>query len=284
MAKAISISASRRKLLSTVLIYLCLTLLAFVTVIPFVWTLSTALKGPNEAIYSFPPRLIPRNLTFSNFRTVWTTLPIPRYFLNSIILAFFDVTLPIVVCSMAGFALARMQFKGKELVFMVIVATMMIPGDVKMIPIYLILTKLGLLGKRAGVILPGAAPAFGIFLMRQAYLGVPKEIEDSAFIDGANVWQIWRHIMLPMIRPSLATLAILQFRASWNAFLWPLLVFTDPNMYPLTVGLYHLRGTFVENTRLIAAGAVVALVPIMIVFIAFQRYFIEGAYSSAVKG
>lgn len=275
---------SRRQLTKKLVIYTCLTLLGFFTVLPFLWTLSTSLKGPNETLYSFPPKFIPDSPTLNSYKTVWTTLPIPTYFFNSVILAAFQVSLPLILCSLAAFPLARMNFKGKNIVFMMIMATMMIPGDVTMIPIYLILTKLGLLGSRLGVILPGAASAFGIFLMRQAFLGIPGEIEDSAFIDGANVWQMWRFIMFPMVKPNLATLAILKFINSWNAFLWPLLVFTDPKMYPLTVGLYNLRGAFVTNTRLVAAGTVIALIPIMIIFVAFQRYFIQGAYSSAVKG
>ncbi len=275
---------SRKKRINKIFVYLCLTLIGVFTIIPFVWTLSTSLKGPNETLYSFPPKFIPSNPTLSHYQMVWTTLPIPRYFLNSVVLAFFQVSLPLVLCSLAAFPLARMSFKGKNLVFMIIMATMMIPGDVTMIPIYLILTRLGLLGSRLGVILPGAASAFGIFLMRQAFLAIPNEIEDSAFIDGTNIWQMWRYIMFPMVKPNLATLAILKFINSWNAFLWPLLVFTDPRMYPLTVGLYNLRGTFVTNTRLVAAGTIIALIPIMFIFVAFQRYFIQGAYSSAVKG
>lgn len=275
---------SRRKLANKIGVYFCLTLLACFTVIPFIWTLSTSLKGPNEALYSFPPQLIPKNPTLNAYKVVWTTLPIPRYFFNSVVLAVFQVGLPLIFCSLAAFPLARMDFKGKNFIFMIIMATMMIPGDVTMIPIYIILTKLGLLGSRLGVILPSAAGAFGIFLMRQAFIAIPKEIEDSAFLDGASTWQMWRYIMLPMVKPNLATFSILRFINSWNAFLWPLLVFTDPNMYPLTVGLYNLRGAFVTNTRLVAAGTIIALIPVMGIFVTFQRYFIQGAYSSAVKG
>lgn len=264
--------------------YVSLTLLAIVMVIPFIWTLSTSFKGPNEAVYSFPPQFIPQNFTLDNYVTVWQTLPIPLYLWNSIILSFFGVILPLFFSSLAAFPLARMQFKGKQIVFLTIMATMMIPGEVTMIPVYLILNKLGLLGTFAGVILPGAVTAFGIFLMRQAFIGIPREVEESAVIDGANVWQIWWKVMLPMVKPMLATLGILSFIAAWNNFLWPLLVLDDPNMFPLTLGLYKLQGTFVTNTRHVATGAVIALVPILILFVTLQRYFIQGAYSSAVKG
>jgi len=264
--------------------YFLLTLIAIITIIPFLWSVSTALKGQNEAIFSFPPKFIPDNITFENFITVWNSLPIPLYLWNSTILAFWGVLLPILFCSLAAFPLARMNFKGKNTVFLIILATMMIPGEVTMIPIYLILDKLNLIGSFSGVILPGAVSAFGIFLLRQAFVGIPKDIDESAIIDGALPWQVWWYILIPMVKPMLATLAILSFIGAWNNFLWPLLVLQDPKTYPLTVGLYDLKGTFVTNTRLVSAGAMIALLPIMIVFVAFQNFFIKGAYSSAVKG
>jgi putative chitobiose transport system permease protein len=255
-----------------------------VTIVPFLWTLSTSLKGQNETIFSIPPKLIPEHFTFENYLTVWNSLPIPLYVWNSLVLSFFGVVLPLIFCSMAAFPLARMNFRGKQFIFMLIIATMMIPGEVTMIPIYLILNKLNLLGSYAGVILPGAVSAFGIFLMRQAFVGIPKEIEESAVMDGANVFRIWTSIMFPMVKPMLATLAILSFIGSWNSFLWPYLVLENDQLYPLTLGLYKLKGTFVTNTRLVAAGTMIALMPILIVFVFFQRYFIQGVYSGAVKG
>jgi putative chitobiose transport system permease protein len=274
----------QRKLLRYGISYTLLTMLAVVTIMPFLWTVSTSLKGQNETIFSYPPNFIPESLTFENFVTVWNTLPLPLYLWNSVVLSFFGVLLPLFFCSLAAFPLARMNFKGKNLVFMTILATMMIPGEVTMIPVYLTITKLGLIGTYSGVILPGIVSAFAIFLMRQAFIAIPRDIDESAIIDGANAWQVWWHILLPMVKPMLATLAILKFIGAWNNFLWPLLILEDSNMYPLTVGLYELKGTFVSNTRLIAAGAIIALIPILIVCIAFQSYFIKSAYSSAVKG
>lgn len=275
---------NKRKMTRYILSYLFLTLVAVVMIVPFLWSVSTALKGKDETIFSFPPKFIPENITFENFVTVWESLPIPLYLWNSTVLAFWGVVLPVLFCSLAAFPLARMKFKGKNTVFLIILATMMIPGEVTMIPIYLILEKLNLMGSYLGVILPGAVTAFGIFLMRQAFMGIPKEIDESAIIDGATPLQIWWYIMMPMVRPMLATLAILSFIGSWNNFLWPLLILQDPDTYPLTVGLYDLKGAFVTDTRLVSAGAIIALIPILIVFIAFQNYFIKGAYSSAVKG
>ena len=278
------VKVTKRKLVSWTVTYVFLILMTVVTIVPFLWTLSTSLKGQNETIFSIPPKLVPENLTFENYLTVWNSLPIPLYVWNSLVLSFFGVVLPLIFCSMAAFPLARMNFRGKQFIFMLIIATMMIPGEVTMIPIYLILNKLNLLGSYAGVILPGAVSAFGIFLMRQAFVGIPKEIEESAVMDGANVFRIWTSIMFPMVKPMLATLAILSFIGSWNSFLWPYLVLENDQLYPLTLGLYKLKGTFVTNTRLVAAGTMIALMPILIVFVFFQRYFIQGVYSGAVKG
>ena len=279
------VKVSKRKLISVTVTYILLLLLTVATIIPFIWTLSISLKGQNETIFSIPPKFIPENFTFENYLTVWNSLPIPRYVWNSLVLSFFGVVLPLIFCSMAAFPLARMNFRGKQFIFVLIIATMMIPGEVTMIPIYLILNKLHLLGSYAGVILPGAVSAFGIFLMRQAFVGIPKEIEESAIVDGAGPFRLWTSIMLPMVKPMMATLAILSFIGSWNSFLWPYLVLAEnDNLFPLTLGLYKLKGTFVTNTRLVAAGTMIALMPILVVFIFFQRYFIQGVYSGAVKG
>lgn len=274
----------RKNILGNAMMHVLLIVIALIMIMPFLWTLSTSLKGQNEAVFSFPPEFIPKQFTLENYKVVWDTLSIPRYFLNSVILALFGVILPVILSSMAAFPLARMEFRGKQLIFLMIMGTMMVPGEVTMIPTYLIINRAGLMGSYAGIILPGAVSAFGIFLMRQAFITIPKELEESAVIDGARVWQIWLYILMPMVKPSIATLSILSFIGAWNNFLWPLLVLNDPKKYPLTVGLYKLQGTFVANTRLIAAGAVLALIPILVVFLFFQKYFIEAAYSSGVKG
>ncbi|AVR01063.1 sugar ABC transporter permease [Oceanobacillus iheyensis] len=274
----------RTKVINVLFKYVLLLIIACITIVPFLWTISTSLKGQNEAVFSLPPQLIPLTLTLENFITVWNTLPIPRYLLNSAFLTFFGVVLPLILCSFAAFPLARMKFKGRNLVFILIIATMMIPGEVTMIPVYLVIQKLGLLGSYTGIILTGAITPLGIFLLRQAFMEIPKEMEESAIIDGANVWQVFWKILFPMVKPVLGVLAILSFINSWNDFLWPLLILDDPNMYPITLGLYQLQGAFSANTRLIAAGTLIALLPVMIFFIAFQRFFIEAAYSSSVKG
>lgn len=265
-------------------LYLLLIAIAIFTVLPFIWTLSISLKGQNETVLSIPPQFIPKTPTLDNYKMVWSTLPIPKYLLNTLYLTLWGITLPIILSSLAAFPLARMEFKGRNFVFLAIVATMMIPGEVTMIPVYLIIQKLGLLGSYWGIIFPGAVSTMGIFLIRQAFMDIPREVEESAIIDGAGPFQIFWKILFPMVRPSLGVLTILSFVGSWNNFLWPLLVLNDPQKYPITLGLYQLQGAFSANTRLIAAGAMIALLPILVVFTFFQRYFIQSATSSAVKG
>ncbi|MFD2044534.1 carbohydrate ABC transporter permease [Ornithinibacillus salinisoli] len=275
---------NRKKLINKSISYFFLLLLVSITIVPFIWTVSISLKGQNDVIFSIPPQFIPNTFTLENFITVWNTLPIPRYLLNTVFLTFFGVVLPLIFCSFAAYPLARMKFRGMNLIFILIIATMMIPNEVTMIPVYLVIDKLGLMGTYTGIIITGAITPLGIFLMRQGFKEIPREIEESAVIDGANVWQIFWKLMFPMVKPMLGVLAILCFIAAWNNFLWPLLILDDPNKYPITLGLYQLQGAFAANTRLIAAGALIALIPVIVVFIVFQRYFIEAAYSSSVKG
>lgn len=264
--------------------YVFLISISCITIVPFLWTLSSSLKGEKDIVFSLPPQFIPTYPTLNNFITVWETLPIPLYLWNSVIITFFGVVLPLLLCSIAAFPIARMNFKGRDIIFLLIIATMMVPSEVTMIPVYLVINKLNLMGTFSGVIIPGAVTAFGIFFMRQGFIDIPREIDESAVIDGANVWQIFWKLMFPMVKPMLGVLAILSFIGAWNSFLWPLLVLDDANKYPITLGLYKLQGTFSANTRLVAAGAMIALIPIIGVFISFQRYFIEAAYASSVKG
>lgn len=258
--------------------------LAVLTVGPFLWLLVTALKGGGENIFAYPPSLWPAQPTLDNFRQVWEAVPFGRYFFNSVLVAIVSVGLNLILASLAAFPLARMRFRGREPFFVVILATMMIPLPVIMIPLFILSQRLGLLNSYSGLILPTAVSAFGIFLMRQAFLAIPREIEEAAVIDGANPWQVFWQVMLPLTKPSLATLAIFVFVGSWGDFLWPLIVLKDPDLYTLPVGISYLAGTFSANWRLIAAGSVLSIVPIVIVFVALQRFFIGGQTAGAVKG
>ena len=267
-----------------------LIIVSLLSVFPFIWLLSTALKGPDENIFQYPPVFIPEQFTFANFKGVWHQIPFMLYFWNSMIVAVFTVILNIILSSLAAYPLARMDFKGKKPVFYLLLSTIMIPFQAIMLPVYLIILKLNMVDSVnnfmgfLGLILPFAVNAFGIFLMRQAFLAIPRELEEAAFVDGCNVFQIWWKILIPMVKPTLAVLAIFTFIGSWGEFLWPSIVLTKKALYTLPVGVNDLQGMFSANWRYIAAGSLISTIPILIFFIAMQKYFISGENDGAVKG
>lgn len=263
---------------------------SILSIFPFLWLISTALKGQSENIFQYPPQFIPKFPTWDNFVGVWKQIPFVLYFVNSLITAAFTVVLNVVFSALAAYPLARMNFKGKNLIFYLILATIMVPFQAIMLPIYLIILKLNLVDTvskvagYAGLILPFAVNAFGIFLMRQAFLAVPKELEEAAFVDGCNILQIWRKVLLPCTAPTCAVLAVFTFIGSWGEFLWPSIVLTDKTLYTLPVGINDLQGMFSANWRYIAAGSIISIIPIIIFFLAMQKYFISGHNDGAVKG
>ncbi|MCD7879283.1 MAG: carbohydrate ABC transporter permease [Candidatus Gastranaerophilales bacterium] len=267
-----------------------LILMSFLSLFPFLWLISTAIKGADENIFQYPPVFFPKHITFENFIEVWNQIPFLRYFFNSAIVAGFTVILNLILSSAAAYPLARMEFKGKNFIFCLILATIMIPFQAIMLPVYLIILKLhfvdsyGIINGYIGLILPFAVNAFGIFLMRQAFLSIPKEIEEAAFIDGCSIFNIWRKILIPMCAPSLALLAIFTFIGSWGEFLWPGIVLTNKSLYTLPVGVNDLQGMFSANWRYIAAGSIISIIPIIIFFIAMQKYFVSGQNEGALKG
>ena len=269
--------------LRKLVLYLLLVALAVFTTFPFLWTLLISLRtrGP---IFSIPPDLSLTGLSAANYVGVWSTLPLPRYVLNSLYITAVGVTLTLVICSLAAYPLARMQFPGKNAVFFAIVATLMLPEHIGLIVNFVTMTRLRLVDTYASVYLPSIASIFGIFLLRQAYLSIPQEMEDAARIDGAGELTIWWRILLPLTVPALATLAIFQFVAFWNSFLWPIIILKTPDKYPLAAGLLYLRGLFAHNTRYIAAGTVIATLPIIVVFLFTQRYFMRGLTAGAARG
>jgi putative chitobiose transport system permease protein len=275
---------SVKKVVATGFRYVLLLLVTLLAVGPFLWLVSTSLKSGHENIFSYPPKFIPENITLENYITVMETFPFWTYLWNSIVVAVLTVVLNIIFCSLAAYPLARMQFRGKNIVFILIISTMMIPFQLLMIPIYLMALKLGLQNTYAGLVLPHATTAFGIFLMRQAFLTIPYELDESARMDGANAFQIWWRILMPLVKPSIVTLAIFTFVMAWGDFLWPLIILNDQDMYTLPLGVNSLAGNFSSNWRLIAAGAVISVLPIIIFFALMQRHFIEGAMKGAVKG
>lgn len=273
-----------------VLSHIILITVSILSIFPFLWLISTSLKGAGENIFAYPPNFFPTDFTFENYIGVWGKVNFLKYFFNSFVVAFFTVILNLIFSSMAAYPLARRDFKGKKTAFFAILATIMIPFQAIMLPIYLIILKLNLIDSAGavpgylGLILPFAVSAFGIFLMRQAFLAIPKEMEEAAIVDGCNSWQIFFKVLLPMVKPTLAILAIFTFIGSWGEFLWPSIVLSDEKMFTLPVGINNLQGIFSSNWRYIAAGSIISIIPIIVFFLSLQRYFIAGENEGAVKG
>ncbi|MBD2260283.1 carbohydrate ABC transporter permease [Pseudanabaena sp. FACHB-2040] len=274
----------RQPLWARVGLYAVLSAIALVMLIPLLWLLSTALKSGDENIFAFPPQLIPARPTFRNFITVWQTNPFGRYFINSTIVAVLTVGLNLLVCSLAAYPLARLVFRGREVIFSLVVSTILIPFQIVMIPLYILTVQLGLRNSYLGLIFPYIASAFGIFLMRQAFQSVPKELEEAARMDGCSELGIWWNVMLPATRPALVTLAIFTFIGSWSDFLWPLIVLDRPEYYTLPLGVAQLAGSFSLDWRLIAAGSVISIVPVILLFVFLQRYIVPTETGSGLKG
>jgi putative chitobiose transport system permease protein len=268
----------------SVFTYGLLSAIALVMLVPLLWLVSTSLKSPTENIFQFPPQLLPTQPTFENFVTVWQTNPFGQYLFNSTLVSVLTVALNLLFCSLAAYPLARLRFQGREIIFSAIVATILIPFQIVMIPLYVLAVQLGLRNTYLGVIFPGIASAFGIFLLRQAFQGVPKELEEAARMDGCSELGLWWYVMIPSIRPALVTLAIFVFIGSWSDFLWPLLVLDRPELFTLPLGVANLAGTFTLDWRLIAAGSVISIVPILLFFLAMQHYIVPTESGSGVKG
>lgn len=280
----------RKKLFKNFSIHFVLIIVSLLSIFPFLWLISTSLKGNAENIFAYPPQLIPTDFTFGNYAGVWEKVNFIGYFLNSVIVAAGTVILNLLLSSLAGYPLARMEFRGKKIAFFAVLATIMIPFQAIMLPVYLITIKLNLVDSVSnfagylGLIMPFAVSAFGIFLMRQAFLGIPREMEEAAIVDGCSILQLFFKVLIPMVKPSLAVLAIFTFIGSWGEFLWPSIVLTKEAMYTLPVGINNLQGMFSSNWRFIAAGSIISIIPIIIFFLSLQRYFISGENEGAVKG
>ena len=264
--------------------------LAIVWLLPAVWVLVTSLKL-TENIVRVPPEWIPWPATIEHYGEVLfsssRTARIGRAFFNSIVVSLGSVALVVLTSAMAAYPLARMRFRGRNLVFGLIVGSLMIPNAVILVPQYVLVQRLGWLSTYQGLIVPEAAMtfAFGVFLLRQFFLTIPSELEDAARIDGADPWQIFTRIVLPLSQPVLGALAIFAFRSAWNDFLWPLIAVNKPDMFPLPVALALLRGAYAaESYGPIMAGAVLSALPLLIVFLVANRRIVEGVRVSALKG
>lgn len=264
--------------------YALLGLASLVTVLPFLWLLMTSLKGPADAVFSLPPQFIPRDPTLNNFVKVWQQLAIWRFFLNSLFVAALTVTLNVAVSALAAYPLAKMRFALREPIFYLLLATLIVPAELTYIPGYILAVQVFQYHDTLwALIFPNVFSAFNIFLLRQAFQSVPNDLIDAARIDGANELRIWWQVLLPTIRPAVATAAVFTAVTSWNALLWPSLMLRNRDLYTLPVGLTALRGMFTADFRLISAGAIMVIIPILVAFVFAQRYFVSGL-TGAVKG
>ena len=276
--------ARPRRRLETAFWYIVLISISVVTVLPFVWMLLTSLKGPLDPIFSVPPQFIPAHPTLDNYGKVLDTLPILSFFRNSIVVAVSVTILSVFVTSLAAYPLAKMRFPGREAIFYLLLGTLIVPVQLTYIPSFILAVNVFHYDDTLlALILPNLASAFNIFLMRQAFKAVPNDLIEAARIDGAREIRIWWSVLLPIVRPSLATIAIFTFVTSWNDFLWPSLMLHTRDGMTLPVGLAALQGLFSSDFRSIAAGVTMTIVPILIFFMAFQRQFVRGL-AGAVKG
>lgn len=266
------------------LLYFLMVLGAVLALGPFLWILSTSLKPLKDNLYSYPPQLLPSSLDFGNYVKVFEFITWGNIW-NSTVIAVGTTVLNVVLCALAAYPLARYQFPGKRIVMVALLTVLMLPLYTTLVVNFITIRNMHLQNTLAGVILPTAVTVFGIFLLRQGYIVVPKEMEEAGRVDGASEWRIWWQLMLPLIGPSLATLAVFTFVENWNSFLWPLIVLTDPQNYPLTLALQTMAtNAFTSNAREVAAGTIISILPILVIFLGAQRFFISGISTGSVKG
>lgn len=263
------------------IVYALLLLLALFMMGPFLWLLSVSLM-PGKNVFAFPPAILPTFIDFRNYVEVWEYMDFLKYIWNTVIITFMGVTLSIILCSLTAYPLAIFKFKGRNAIFVTLIATMIIPAAAGLVVNYITINSMGLINTYTGVVLPTLVSVFNVFLLRQAFIGVPGDIRDSGKMDGASEFRIWAQLMMPMVKPAVAVVALFEFMSNWNSFLWPIIVL-NTDKYPLASALSFLNGQFSFNFGWIAAGTVISVLPIIIVFLFTQKYYMEGI-SGAVKG
>ncbi len=262
-----------------------IVVLALIFIVPILWMYLTAFRTESDA-RTIPVSLVPDTLTLDAFRFIFVDAenPVLLWVLNSFVAATLHSILVVAVSSMAAYALARMQFRGRTLLFVILIATLFVPGFVFFMPNYLMMDILSWTDTVWALVVPGAAGAFGVFFLRQFFLSIPRELEETALIDGANQWTIFVRIILPLSKPALVTLALLAFLGNWNDFIWPIFVLFSPERLTLSPGLATLQGALSTNYPVVMAGATIASVPVLILYVVLQRYIIEGVATSGIKG
>ena len=270
------------KIFQTTLLHIVIYALAIVTLIPFIWMVLTSVKSLGD-IFIYPPQWLPSEVHLENYVKAFDAAPFGRYYFNSIFVAAAVTFGQLITCSMAAFAFARLKFWGRNVLFFIFLATMMIPYNVTMIPSFMVLYWLGWVDTYQAMIVPGLASAFGVFLLRQFFMTIPKELEEAAYIDGATKFTVLRKIIIPLSKPALATLAIFTFMGVFNDFIWALIVINTEDMRTVQLGLAVFRDRYLTQWDLLMAGSVTAVLPILIVFFFAQKYFIKGIALSGIK-
>jgi len=272
-----------RRTWGTIALHAALVVGALLTLTPLAWMVSASLMPTGEAS-SFPPPFLPRHVTFEHYIELFTRLNLSRGFLNSAVVAVGSTLIAVLTNGMAGYAFAKLRFRGRERVFQLLLAALVIPAQVGMLPLFLLLKSMGLVNTLWGVMIPGLASVFGIFLVRQYALAVPDDLLDAARLDGASELQIFWSVVMPVIRPILVTLAAFNFLSMWNDFLWPLIVLSDDSKFTLPVALASLVGEHVQDTELMMAGSVLTVLPVLLVFLVLQRVYTRGVLMGSLKG
>ena len=269
--------------LRRVLLYIVLILIAVIMVVPFLWMLSTSLKTQYDAV-KIPPVWIPDPPQWENYVKLFTEQPMFQFMLNTIKIVFFVVLGQLFFSSLAAYSFARISFKGRNVVFFFYIATLMVPGQVTMIPTYLMFAKAGLTDNHLALILPAFFSAFGVVLLRQFFMSLPRELEEAAEIDGCNPFMTYWRIMLPLVVPAMLTLGVFTLMNTWNDYMGPLIYLSSPEKYTMTLGIAYFKGVYTTQWNLVMAGSIVSVMPILIAYLCAQKYFIEGIAFSGVKG
>ena len=259
-----------------------LAVIALLTLVPLAWMVSASLMAPGEAS-RFPPPLLPQAPTLANYRELFATVGIGRQFVNSVLMAAGATALSLTFNVAAGYAFAKLRFVGRERLFRTLLGALVIPAQVTMMPLFLMLERMGLVNTLPGVLVPWLASVFGIFLVRQYALTIPDELLEAARVDGASEWRIFRDIVLPLLTPVIITLALLAFLGAWNDFMWPLIVLSDRDLQTLPVALAALSREHVSDTELMMAGAVVTVLPVLLLFLALQKHYLQGLLMGSLK-
>ncbi len=271
------------KSLSRGLLYILLILGGLVMIVPFAWMISTSLKS-GQYVLSMPPQLIPNPATLDSYRRIFELYPIGRMLFNSLFVAGLTTIGQLITCSMAAYAFARLKFRGHNFVFLLYLATLMVPFQVTITPLFIMMRIFGWINTYQGLILPGVFSAFGTFMLRQAFMTIPTEYEEAAYMDGASPLTIFLKIILPLSKPALATLSVFAFMGSWNSFMWPLFIVREETLMTLPVGLATLQGRWLTEWNLVMAGAVITVLPMLLLYLFAQKYLVQGYVMSGLKG